>query len=73
LQNPDHLFPEIRHRAGPADLPLTSFRRVIHIHHWTLLRDALHRAQRDSGQSGHLRLRMASLQQNLDLMSLKHA
>jgi len=70
LENPDYLFPEIRHCAWPADLSLGSLRDVINMHHCTLLRDALHGAQRNSRQPSHLSLLMASLQQNLDFVSL---
>jgi hypothetical protein len=44
LQNLEDWFPEIRHRAGPADLSLGALRRIINLHHRSLLRDALHRA-----------------------------
>lgn len=65
-------LPEIRHRAWPADLSLGALPRIIDMHHWTLLRDALHGAQRDPAQARYLGLAMTSLQQNLNFVSFQH-
>ena len=68
LQNPHHLFPEIRDRAR-SDLSLGSLRGIIDLQHRALFRDTLYRAQRDPTQTRYLSLRMARFQQNRHFMS----
>jgi hypothetical protein len=69
LQNLADLFPESRDGAWPPDLSLAALRLIIDVHHRTLFRDALHRAQRNPAQARYFGLCMTGLQQNLDFVS----
>lgn len=68
----NHLFPEIRDRAGPANLSFDTLPGIIDMLHRSVLRDAFYRTQRYPAQARYFGLRMTGLQQNLDFVSFQH-
>src|SRR2546422_283924 len=72
LQDLDDGFPEILDDARPANPPLSALGGIIDMDDRIFFRDTLDGAQRNSRQTGHLDLRVASLQQDFDLVSLQH-
>ena len=65
-------FPEILDEAWSADLPLGPLRGIIDMHNGSSRRDPFDGAQGNSRQTRHLDLRVTSLQQDFDLVSLQH-
>src|SRR2546428_8160086 len=72
LQDLDDGFPEILDDARPANPPLYALGGIIDMDDRIFFRDTLDGAQRNSRQTGHLDLRVASLQQDFNFVSLQH-
>jgi len=71
--NSGGLIPEILDYVRPANPPLLAFGGVIDMDHRDFFGQALHGAQPDPGQTGHLGVGMTRLKQNLDFVTLQHS
>ena len=65
-------FRKFSTQARPANPPLYALGGIIDMDDRIFFRDTLDGAQRNSRQTGHLDLRVASLQQDFDLVALQH-
>jgi len=72
FQDLDDQFPEILHPARPANPPVRPLSGIIDVHNGSFHRDPFDGAQGNSRQPRHLDLRVTSLQQDFDLVSLQH-